>query len=302
MTSFREIEYGGWSRCYELSNDHIDLVITGEVGPRIIRLGYKGERNLFCEVPSLMGKMGGDEWRIYGGHRFWHAPEEKPRTYYPDNAPVNVEQVGNIVRVTQPIEPTTNLQKQLDIEISEDSAHVRITHRLINHNMWRIEAAPWGLSVMATGGTAVVPHAPRGDHATHLLPTHAMTLWAYTDMSDPRWTWGERYVLLRQEVGNKKPQKIGMMVKDGWAAYVLDGFCFIKRFTYQPTATYPDIGCTVETFTNDFMLELETLGALTYIEPGASVEHVEDWYLHTGVEIPVNDVTVERDIVPLLQD
>ena len=31
--------YGGWPNCYRLSNGLIDLVVTADVGPRIIRLG-----------------------------------------------------------------------------------------------------------------------------------------------------------------------------------------------------------------------------------------------------------------------
>ena len=30
---------------------------------------------LFKEYDEQMGKTGGDEWRIYGGHRLWIAPE-----------------------------------------------------------------------------------------------------------------------------------------------------------------------------------------------------------------------------------
>jgi len=33
------------------------------------------------------------------------------------------------------------------------------------------------------------------------------------------------------------------------------------------------------------MLELETLGPMTTLQPGASVEHVEHWTLHRNVRI-----------------
>ena len=59
--------------------------------------------------------------------------------------------------------------------------------------------APWALSVMDTGGTAIIPLPPRGSHEDNLLPANSMTFWAYTDMADPRWTWGEKYLLLRQD-------------------------------------------------------------------------------------------------------
>ena len=31
-----------------------------------------------------------------------------------------------------------------------------------------------------------------------------------------------------------------------WAAYYLDGMLFLKRYGYDPTATYPDFGCSFD--------------------------------------------------------
>jgi hypothetical protein len=38
-------------------------------------------------------------------------------------------------------------------------------------------------------------------------------------------------------------------------------------------------------FTNPHVLELETLGPLTKLAPGATVEHVERWSLHKNIRI-----------------
>jgi hypothetical protein len=63
------INYAGWERCVRLSNGIVELVATMDVGPRIIRFGFIGGDNEFKEYPEMLGKTGGDEWRIYGGHR-----------------------------------------------------------------------------------------------------------------------------------------------------------------------------------------------------------------------------------------
>lgn len=297
-----QIKYGGWSRNYRMSNGLIDLVITGEVGPRIIRFGFVDEANMFCEVDAMLGKTGGDTFRIYGGHRFWHAPEHPVRTYFPDNVPPEVIEHDGFVRVIQPVEPTTGIQKELDITMADDSAQVRVVHRLRNHNLWSVELAPWGISVMATGGTAVMPHPPRGTHPEGLLPSSLLVLWPYTDMSDPRWTWGERYVLLRQDTSRSQPQKLGLSIEDGWAAYVNKGFMFLKQFDRIEGAVYPDMGCNMETFTNDWMLELEALGPMVSLAPGATVEYTERWSLHHDVQAPANDVEVDQFVLPHITD
>jgi len=296
-----KINYRGWPNCYRLSNDLVDLIVTTDVGPRIIRFGFVGEDNEFKEYEDMVGKTGGDEWRLYGGHRLWHAPEEQPRTYYPDNSPVAVEEHSDFVRVIQPTETTTGIQKEMDIRLLPDEAHVEVTHRLRNDNLWTVELAVWALTVMAQGGRAIIPLPPRGSHEGSLLPTNIMTLWAYTDLADPRWTWGTRYVMLRQDPAAEKPQKIGLMVPDGWVAYARDGHLFIKKFSYVPGGHYPDFGCSVETFTNADMLEAETLTPLVHLEPGATVEHVEHWLLFRDVPMPQDDADVDAHVLPRVE-
>jgi hypothetical protein len=295
------IDYKGWPNCYRLSNDLVDLIVTTDVGPRIIRFGFVGEDNEFKEYEETMGLTGGDEWRIYGGHRLWHAPEDTVRTYFPDNTPVKIEQWEGGARVTQPPEPTTGIEKQIDIQLSPDEAHVKLTHRLRNTNLWPVELAPWALSVMAQGGLVIIPLPPRGSHAENLLPTNTLTLWAYTDMSDPRWTWGEKYVLLHQDPQATRPQKIGAMVKDGWAAHARNGHLFVKKFAYTTGARYPDLGCSFETFTNADMLEVETVAPLVILQPGEAAEHVEHWFLFRDVPTPSNDADVDANVLPKIE-
>jgi hypothetical protein len=297
----QKVSYGGWSNCYRLSNDKVEMIVTGDVGPRIIRFGFIGQDNEFQEFEALMGMTGGDEWRVYGGHRFWHAPEVQPRTYAPDNEPVAVTQHGEIVRVVQPIEATTGIQKEIDLYLAPDSPHAKLTHRLRNTNLWAVELAPWALSVMAQGGVAIIPLPPRGSHEGNLLPANTITLWAYTDMSDARWTWGHRYIMLRQDPSCERPQKAGVMVPDGWVAYAREGHLFLKTFPFVPGASYPDLGCSVETFTNHLFLEAETLAPLVRLEPGAEVEYVEDWYLFRDVPTPKDEADVERHVLPKVQ-
>ncbi len=53
-------------------------------------------------------------------------------------------------------------------------------------------------------------------------------------------------------------------------------------------------------YTNDRMLELETLGPLQRLAPGDVVEHVEHWFLFHGVEAGEDEESVERAVLPLV--
>ncbi len=295
------IPYKGWQTCYQLSNGLIDLVVTGEVGPRIIRLGFVDDVNELFEDSEWLGRNGGATWINYGGHRLWHAPEIKPRTYAPDNDPVTVEQYDEFVRFIQCVEPLTGIQKEIDIALSPGKAQVRVVNRLRNTTVWDVELAPWALTVMAAGGKVIVPLPPRGSHSESLLPANTMTLWAYTNMADHRWTWGNKYVMLQQDVAAATPQKIGLWVPDGWTAYANRHHLFVKTFTPCIGASYPDFGCNMETFTDNVMLEVETLGPLTKLAPGAAVEHEETWYLFKDVPMPAQDAAVDTYVLPKVQ-
>lgn len=300
MPNLQQMPYAGWEQCHRLHNDHIEVVITGDVGPRLIRFGQPGGANLFYEDPATLGQTDSPDWHIYGGHRFWHAPEADPRSYQPDNRPVKVTATADetTVTVAQPTEPATGMQKTLVLSMTDERPHLRVTHHLTNNGLWPVTCAPWALSVMAAGGVGILPVPPRGTHAENLLPTHTMTLWAYTDFSDPRWTLGREYVLLRQDSRATTPQKVGMDVQDGWAAYLRDGTLFVKAFSRVAGAAYPDKGSTAELFTNDVMLEVESLGPLTNIPPKETVTHVEDWFLFTDVPPVANDAEVTAHVLP----
>ncbi|HUU69935.1 MAG TPA: hypothetical protein VM186_10440 [Planctomycetota bacterium] len=295
------IAYGGWDNCYRLANRSIELIVTGDVGPRVIRLAPKNGQNLFKEFASMMGKTGGDEWRICGGHRLWHSPEAKPRTYFPDNLPVQISEIKNGLRTLQMVETTTGIQKQMEITLDPAKPHVKVVHRLTNRTLWPVKLAPWALSVMAPGGVAIIPQAPYSSHEESLLPARPIVLWPYTNMADKRWTWGQRYIQLRQDTKARKPQKVGLALQDGWAAYALKGTLFLKRFAHVANVEYPDFGCSFETFTNADMLEVESVGPLATLEPGKAVQHVEHWFVFENVKIGKTDAAIEKAIVRLIE-
>ena len=65
-----KVSYGGWPNCYRLSNGETELIVTTDVGPRVMRYGFVGGQNLFVEIADQMGKSGEPWWAMRGGHRF----------------------------------------------------------------------------------------------------------------------------------------------------------------------------------------------------------------------------------------
>lgn len=296
-----KVSYGGWPNCIKLSNGQIELIATTDVGPRIIRFGYVGGQNLLKEFKDQMGRTGGDSWRSYGGHRLWHAPEDAQRTYHPDNSLIKYSWDGKALKLMQSVESTTGIVKEIEITLEAKANRVKVLHRLVNKNLWDIKASPWAMSVMAQGGRLILPQEPYRSHPEYLLPARPLVLWHYTDMKDPRWIWGTKYIQLKQDPDATTKQKVGLLNKQGWGAYYLNGELFVKHYPYVAGATYPDMGCNTETFTNDEMLEFETLGPLTKIPAdGGKVEYVERWSLFK-VKVGEGESEIDKKVLPLVK-
>ena len=110
---------------------------------------------------------------------------------------------------------------------------------------------------------------------------------------------GSRYLFLRQDV-NKGPTKIGLAHREGWVGYLNSHTLFVKRFDYRQGAIYPDRGTRYQTFSNEDMLEMETVGELVKLAPYESAELRESWELYADVPDVKTEADVDRVILPLL--
>ena len=300
MITVEKVPYGGWPNCYRLTNGTVELVVTTDVGPRVIRCGYKGGQNLFKEFSAQMGKSGEKDWQPRGGHRLWTGPESA-LSYALDNGPVSVKTTANGIILTQPIEPETGYEKQISVALEESGA-VEVKHQVRNTNNSPRRFVSWGLTMMAPGGIAVTGFPPRGTHPEMLLPTNPVVMWGYTNFSDPRWKFTEKYLVLRQDPAATVPVKCGLWNPKTWEAYLLDSELFLKTtVAARAPEHYPDMGCSLETFTNNEFLEMETLSPLDTVPAGGIIGHAERWTLHRDIHVADwTDKELDRVIAPLV--
>jgi len=290
------VEHAGWPENVRLANEQIELIITKNVGPRVIRFGFIGGPNIFGTFEDQLGKSGEDEWMIRGGHRLWVAPEAKPWSYELDNTDVQIEQQADgAVTAGLPKGPITGIAKTMQIALAPDANVVTVTHTLKNEGAKPVVSAVWALTVMAKRGLGIIPLPIKQSHENALLHNQEWSIWAYTDFSDPRWTLGARYVTLRQDPA-RSATKLGVAHREGWIGYLLDGYLFVKRFERVPDARYPDGGVNFETFTNEEILELESLGPLGTLEPGQSATHQEQWELFKDVPDCANEDELDEHV------
>lgn len=298
--TIEKVGYLGWPNCYRMTNGEVELIVTSDVGPRVIRYGFPGGPNLFAEFTAQLGHSGEAEWQARGGHRIWVGPEAVPMSYALDNVPVHVVLGADTIELTEPVEKETGFQKTMRIRLAATGSEVEVIHSIKNTNGSARKIASWALTMMAPGGTAVTGFPPRGTHPKMLLPTNPLVMWGYTNFSDPRWRFTEKYLILRQDPKATLPVKVGLWNKDTWEAYLLGTDLFVKSTTaLAGPEAYPDMGCSLETFTNADFLEMETLGPLQSVAPGQSIGHTEHWSLHKNVHVTDwTDEELDRIVAP----
>ena len=269
------------ANCVRIDNGDSCVVISTEFGPRILHYGLDGGENILGWHPEAKVETELGTWKPYGGHRLWMAPENMPLSYAPDNGAVEVKIDGDLaVTFTADIEPATSIQKQMTIKLEPAGAGVTIEHRITNRSAHEKELALWALTILRAGGEIVVPNEPHAPYGPkNLLPVRTITQWSYTDFTDPRWTFDNESIRLKVDEHAGEPQKFGVMNKQGWAAYEVDGFRFVKRAQCIEGAVYPDMNSNFEAYTAGGFAELETLSPLVNLRPGESASHVETWEL-----------------------
>jgi hypothetical protein len=280
------VPFSGWSRNARIVCNDVEMLVTLDVGPRIISYGFIGGPNELHVSEKTAGQTGGDEFHSYGGHRLWIAPEEDPKTFTPDNDAVEYTMDGDWHVFTGKPD-TFHVVREIRIKPEPANSRFVLEHRVYNRSGYALTFAPWTPTQFAPGGVCIFPQAAYIAHADKVLPARPLVLWHYTNMSDDRWTWGEKVIRLQWK--DRPATKVGATVDQGYCAYANHGNVHLRRFLYDPEATYADFGCNFETFSRHDMLEVETLSPLQTVQPGDYAPHFETWYLIGNESPPEED-------------
>jgi len=208
-----------------------------------------------------------------------------PRTYVPDTGEIKITNIPNGVVLETETEPGANIRKRIEIKLAVDTPSLTLIHTLFNDGLWTLELAPWAITQFRLGGIAILPMPTEKVDDAALLPNRQISFWTYTRLNDKRLSLRDEFSLFHAE-SSLPPFKMGYFNPHGWLAYYIDGVLFKKTFNASTLAPYPDNNCNAELFCNDEFVELESLGPLTKLEPGASVQHQETWEILDANTLP----------------
>ena len=288
MVSVKEVEnYKEYGKCVVISNGEIEAYVTVDLGPRIIRFGFLGGKNiLFDNRKAFTPKTDkvytdyygeGKAWENFGGHRVWMTKETYPETYTPDDQPVKYTVTENGAVFEQPDDTKNGVKKMFEIKMDPDDANMQIKTTVKNISENEKEFAVWCISVAAADGTLIIP---MNTNDTGYLANRTISVWPYTDLSDSRLRFGKKYVTVKQDTNAKVPFKIGLDLNGGQVYYVNGNDVFCKKYeNNHPDGISPDNGVSFETYTNNVMIEIENLSEVKKVASGEENTMVESWSL-----------------------
>lgn len=260
---------------HRLRNDHLWVDVLATAGPRIVRVGLAGsQRNLLAETPDLGWETPHGRYELFGGHRLWFAPEDPNRVAVPDGHGLVLKAEPGGIRLTGLAEAPTGLVRSMALRLSRDRAEFEVRHELRNIAARSIELSPWSITQLPLGGTVLLPQPP-ATPGHHVRPNRTLVLWPYTTWEDLRFKPRDGLLTLDAQAG--PDLKLGYFNEAGWVGYVRDEVVLVRRFVPLADRRYPDLGCNVETYVGGRFLELELLGPLTELAPGATAALVERW-------------------------
>lgn len=295
--SIDKVSYGGWQQCYRVSDGEIEMLVTADVGPRVLQFRFIGEENQFKEIGEEIGGSGEAEWRARGGHRLWLAPLDREGAPCPDNEAVQVVAGQDEITFIAPACVVFPVERRLTVRMVPGQREVLVGHTIVNRGEANVSAAPWAISMMAPGGTAIMAAPPRGLNPSPRRPSYPLVVWPYTDLRDSRWEFVGRYVLLRHDPENPAKTKLGVFAPHSWGAYLRRGTLFFKETRALPEEHYPDFGSSFEVFADGDTVELETLGPQRELRPGESLSHAERWRLARDVVLPEMSVAAIEEVL-----
>ena len=170
----------------------------------------------------------------------------------------------------------SGIAKAIDLTVEGSTAV--IDHTLTNSSEISLDIAPWGITQLPPGGTAILPLPLEPTDPFGLQPNAELVVWPYTGVADTGFAMVDRLILL--DANRTTATKVGAPNVRGWLAYLREGLLFVKRAEHRAGGRYLDRGASAQCYCNADFLELETLGEQVLLAPGESVSHREVWELY----------------------
>lgn len=274
--------FEGWPESRRITNGVVDLVFVPLVG-RIMRYGYVNGPNVLWVDHDIAGTYdrgdgSGHPWANYGGDKLWPAPQSVwgfPPDPVLDGKPWRVRDLpGGRIEATSYASAQSGICFRRIISLASTGTEVTIRNIMECTGPKPVSWGIWEVAQVDNPEWCAVPLStpksfPADYYAFPGTPPPAETV---------RVTAGEARMTRHRSL----PGKIGSNSPRRYARASLRGTLFTLSARLERPATYPDEGCSSETYGSPDptpYMELELLGPLRTLKPGGRQELVTHWRL-----------------------
>jgi hypothetical protein len=247
--------YRGWENSYRLSNGSIEVVVVPQIG-RVMHYSEQRQANLLWENLALGPKdSSATGYKNFGGDKVWYAPQTIwtwPPDPMIDGAPMKAEVIKDGIRLTSEIGKIVPVRVIREIKIQSLGNEVKFTNKMVNYGPER-ELSIWQVTQI---DNPLLVEMPIDFNSTYKI--------LIGDKINGRVHRVESSRLLINR-DSKKSFKFGVSSKVGTLKATVGRVLMETRSPWVRKARYPDMGSSLEVYTNpdpDKYVELEHLSPL----------------------------------------
>lgn len=275
------VDYFGYKGCVLIENKTTRVILCQQVGARVLEYSLNGKNVIWLD-PQQEGwapRDGVGNVDPCGG-RFDIGPE----MLVPTRAPLwlgvwRAEPIGpRHARLTSAEDPATGVQLVREFKLDAASSRLLCTQTIRNVSSKTVAWCHWSRTLAIGGGIALVPLTPHGRFPKGYVMYEDRNLINPRPV-DPNIRERDCFV---EVLGPPKFRKLGMDSQAGWFAYAApNDLLFVKRYPVFPNKLYGEVaGLTISIWYDaEIRCELEPIGPLEQLAPGAAASFTEDWQL-----------------------
>ena len=271
-----------WPTATRIESQTIELVAVPAIS-RIVHLSLRGQPNIFHLNPEWIGQLQDTamettgRYRDFGGAKLWNAPQNAwqhgkggwPPDYVLDSAPSQFREPGPhaLTLIGQP-SASAGIGYSRTVELTGSSvAHQVVMQDTSDHpTAW----GTWSVLCVRPEGVVFLPVPPDAH------------LWAGDQSTPAAFGWKRHQEVLVLEHPPEKGSKIFCTSSQGWIGYLVDHQALFITYHADTAATYPSAEASSEVYAQGEFIELEHIGPLEQLQPGASAPFSERWHVVPG--------------------
>lgn len=290
-----------WDTSYVIENGIVTLTAVPKIGGRVMQYDLGDHPSIYVDATNR-GQVPADGNMMLGGFRQLASPQSDfgwPSGPHLDCLPytctIPVSSADStVIHMESEVENNdeqggtlNGLQFKRTLTVYRGTSRVRVLMTMINRGAQTKQKGIWGITQVVCSNNGSVD---KTNIWVYFQRNPSSTMGSgngyvrYVNEGPDQTQWlpdgGGEGIMGVQYM--QKTGKIGADCSAGWICYVdkLDGYAYVRTFTYKDSKSYPDSGASVQvyTYTDYPTLEVEVLGPLTTLAQNDSTRLEENWY------------------------